>query len=152
MLRFHNENLTPVQIENNRTWIKALRSGKFKQGSDVLLRYDAAGNEYYCCLGVACAIKFLPFNVSEIDSNLIGDRKASPWTYGFGSDDLLNILEEEFAKEVYGLRTDVGSAEGYITEQYHNERIHLTLVGLNDSKFTFSQIADCIEYSLDNLP
>lgn len=37
--------------KNFRKWLKALRSGEYKQGRDSLLRRGR-----YCCLGVACDV------------------------------------------------------------------------------------------------
>lgn len=37
-----------------RNWLKALRSGKFKQGRHALFDPDTGG---YCCLGVLCSIE-----------------------------------------------------------------------------------------------
>jgi hypothetical protein len=40
-----------------RLWIKALRSGKYKQGAGFLRQSADGGNGYaYCCLGVLCEI------------------------------------------------------------------------------------------------
>ena len=36
--------------ENAKTWVAALRSGKYEQGIGFLRRH----NNTYCCLGVAC--------------------------------------------------------------------------------------------------
>lgn len=33
-------------------WVKALRSGKYKQGNGSLIEEDEHGNKKYCCLGV----------------------------------------------------------------------------------------------------
>lgn len=46
--------LTKEQIKNNRKWIKALRSGRYKQGVKRL-----RGDDKFCCLGVACDISGL---------------------------------------------------------------------------------------------
>lgn len=35
-------------------WLKALRSGKYKQGRGALCQVDKKGNESFCCLGVLC--------------------------------------------------------------------------------------------------
>jgi hypothetical protein len=40
-----------------KEWVKALRSGKYKQAKNVL--YEADRNAF-CCLGVACDISGLP--------------------------------------------------------------------------------------------
>lgn len=39
-----------------RAWIKALRSGKYKQGPGVLEKVDAKGRVTNCCLGVLCRV------------------------------------------------------------------------------------------------
>jgi len=35
-------------------WLKALRSGKYKQGRGALCQIDKKGAESFCCLGVLC--------------------------------------------------------------------------------------------------
>ena len=45
---------------NQRKWIKALRSGRYKQGRKRL----RTGNKY-CCLGVACKVFSHPFGSDE---------------------------------------------------------------------------------------
>jgi len=42
--------------EIKKLWVTALRSGKFSQGRNTLLRKDK-----YCCLGVLCAISPFPY-------------------------------------------------------------------------------------------
>mgnify|MGYP007046850129 CR=1 FL=1 len=39
-----------------KKWVKALRSGKFKQGQGTLKQYDSEGNIKHCCLGVLCEL------------------------------------------------------------------------------------------------
>lgn len=39
-----------------RAWVKALRSGKFKQGADHLISGRGRQTEY-CCLGVLCHVE-----------------------------------------------------------------------------------------------
>lgn len=41
-----------------KRWIKALRSGKYKQGREVLLKKEEERN--YCCLGVAGIVCGIP--------------------------------------------------------------------------------------------
>ena len=37
-----------------KRWVKALRSGKYKQGLGALKATDSEGKPRYCCLGVLC--------------------------------------------------------------------------------------------------
>jgi hypothetical protein len=37
-------------------WLKALRSGKYKQGKGALVRHGQRGGKKYCCLGVLAEI------------------------------------------------------------------------------------------------
>ena len=69
---------------HKRNWVRALRSGKFKQGRSSLRHTTSNDEVEYCCLGVACEIKitqdgkhpiygknfyvdvdFLPLNIQE---------------------------------------------------------------------------------------
>lgn len=44
-----------MKPEIKEKWVKALRSGRYKQGRGRLLRRMARG-DYHCCLGVLCAV------------------------------------------------------------------------------------------------
>ena len=39
-----------------RRWVRALRSGKYKQGRSYLKQKTAKGDLRYCCLGVLCEL------------------------------------------------------------------------------------------------
>lgn len=45
-----------MRKEVMKKWVKALRSGKFKQGQGTLKQYDSKGNAQHCCLGVLCEL------------------------------------------------------------------------------------------------
>lgn len=53
---------TDQDREQFRNWIKALRSGEFKQGSCYLQDYEGG----YCCLGVACKVT-IPGDLISLD-------------------------------------------------------------------------------------
>lgn len=42
--------------KDKKKWVKALRSGEYRQGQGQLINITSAGNVNYCCLGVACSI------------------------------------------------------------------------------------------------
>lgn len=43
----------PIPLAAKRKWVKALRSGEYKQGAGRLYQNDYDGVDKYCCLGVA---------------------------------------------------------------------------------------------------
>lgn len=108
-----------------RQWVKALRSGKFKQGKGNLVSKDHEGKAH-CCLGVLCAI--------------------SPWknTYDrMGDEENKNAYTPEKVMKW----ADLGDKRGVVPHP-NSTIIGLTtnLTKLNDEeKFTFEQIADVIE-------
>jgi len=40
-----------------RAWVKALRSGKYKQGEEQLRNENEDGDRMHCCLGVLCEVQ-----------------------------------------------------------------------------------------------
>lgn len=45
-----------MRKEIAKKWIKALRSGKYKQGEVYLKQFDSHGEPKHCCLGVLCEL------------------------------------------------------------------------------------------------
>lgn len=109
-----------------KTWIAALRSGKYKQGNGKLCSVDFYGNKSYCCLGVAN-------DVLEL-----GVLQSSAYLYR--------------AYTELGLRDYDGS---FIKENVRNSNLDGfadSLAALNDSfNYTFEQIADYIEQNPENV-
>jgi hypothetical protein len=59
--------LGPLQKE----LVKALESGKFRQGNGYLAKYsDKSKKIKYCCLGVACKIIDVPMQENVYDSGI----------------------------------------------------------------------------------
>lgn len=111
---------TPIDEQQFRTWIKALRSGEYSQGKKLL-----QGSEGYCCLGVACKV-LIEFPRLRDDGTLAGaspkQQDGSPrWLKGI-NDDVNNR----------GLTNINGDPN--------------TLMYLNDvEEWSFNQIADLLE-------
>jgi hypothetical protein len=105
-----------MQKRNLKKWIKALRSGKYKQTREKLCDDK---RESFCCLGVLCDVLKLPYTV-----NYDGQRAY------YYSCSMLPIV----AVAMVGLSTsegDFGSS---------------SLINLNDkSKYSFKKIADVLE-------
>ncbi len=68
---------TENRIARVKKWLKALRSGKFKQGRGML-----ENNGYFCCLGVACKVNKLEYCgydgiLTDENKNALGLRDPS---------------------------------------------------------------------------
>lgn len=123
-----------VMDENvKHEWVTALRQGVYEQGKAVLVREDSAGRMQYCCLGVLCDIAT---QHGVISNPIIQDGIAH---YPDGSDWNTATLPKSVFRWA-GLDTD--------TPHIDTESHRLFLTMLNDDVFTFSQIADVIEWGL----
>ena len=115
-----------------QTWVAELRSGKYKQGQNVLRSED---NEY-CCLGVLCEL---------IDPNSWGELYSTYWE----RDD----PEGFHCGETVGFQSALGSPREQTA--FPNDEV-LTLAGItkdlaqrlareNDHGYSFEEIAKEIE-------
>ena len=109
-------------------WVKALRSGKYKQGRFALRN----GQNEFCCLGVLCDISKL----SQWDKN----ANYSNYLYDKFELDLLPPLVRGWA----GMKTH----EGVLGDLFCGRD---RLTGLNDAGVPFEQIADFIEKNWKDL-
>lgn len=130
-----------------KKWVKALRSGKFKQGTGTLKQYNRKGKAEHCCLGVLCELyngemrknkkKTLPEKVYDNDSD---------FSYGYSR---FGNSKCDLPKEVMnwsGMKDKIGrfTTDNSIPSQY-------TLADLNDLGKKFKGIADIIEKNWENL-
>jgi hypothetical protein len=110
--------VTRTRKEVYKMWIKALRSGKYKQGRDVLNK-----SSEFCCLGVVCDLANKDGGPQWI--KYLGDG------YGRSFMGQSGILPDP-VREFLGL-----------TEMAQNY-----LASLNDNGISFKQIADYIETTI----
>lgn len=107
-------------------WVKALRSGKFRQGRGNLVINDDAGNPIgYCCLGVL-AIHVLGFD----------DRGSA-------------VLHEPMRLQA-GMLSDDGSVSDSLYIVIENSR-YSSLAEANDGGESFESIANWIECNWQKL-
>ena len=117
---FDNRKLLDKEIK--KSWIEALRSGKYKQGREMLCCDDE-----YCCLGV----------LAHINGKLEGEENRKYIIDSKGNHQLY-ILPKNLTKE-WNIE-DCGDFQRFTIEDAK------TLAQLNDSKdFTFEQIAEVIK-------
>ena len=130
-----------------KKWVKALRSGKFKQGTGTLKQYNSKGQVKYCCLGVLCELynqemkkkkkKTLPEKTKNNNSCFTDWHKHT--VFGDKGFDL--------PKEVMkwsGIETSDG-------QLWYTLGDLSTLSSLNDSGKRFKTIANIIEKNWENL-
>jgi len=117
-------------------WLKALRSGDFKQGTAQLKRTD----DSYCCLGVLCNIA-----VSEgvCEEKIIHDDGRTFISFGKGnstSETILPLVVMEWA--------GIEDSDPAVNIVVDGLKYRTTLAELNDAGESFDSIADLIETNL----
>lgn len=122
------------QKEHRNLWIKALRSGEYKQGFDGFLR-DI--DDRYCCLGVACEI--------AAQNNIIPKAvKKRKYCYKYG---IQTAFIPEEVQKYYGFTSASGYYDGIDGTPNQN-----TLTRDNDiHHLNFFEIADLIEREPEGL-
>ena len=133
---------TKMNPEVKQKWIDALRSGNYEQGSEKLRTVNG-----YCCLGVLCDIYA---QENDTQWKFMGNEETN-----FQLMDYWYFLDQsEFLPESVmnwaGLRTHNPSVRVYCEDsddedqRYYNDEI----ANVNDSGYSFSQIADIIQQQL----
>lgn len=132
-------------------WLKALRSGEYKQARSTLRKdtYDDNGHSY-CCLGVLCDIhrktqKKAKFKWNDDFNTYLGENGLLPepvsrWAFGLKG----KITKAKLAQ--LGYLDESSCLLGMADPKMPNGK---TLVELNDrAKLSFKQIANVIEKHL----
>ncbi len=113
-----------------KQWVKALRSGRYKQATESLLD-DSGGIKLYCCLGVLCKLAEKA-KIGKFKQDEHGD-------FRFFSKDGKEIAENE------NLPKSVMKWAG-LTDNFGFSYDGKTLIDYNDTEdYSFKQIADIIE-------
>jgi hypothetical protein len=127
--------------DNAKTWVEALRSGDYTQGTNYLTYYDRDGAnevERNCCLGVACQLYIK-------DGNPLVTRTDSDGVVSYGAQHEKSVLPLDVAKWL-GLSDRYSS---FMTTHSDEEGAPVEdssqLTELNDNGKSFEDIADVIE-------
>jgi hypothetical protein len=130
-----------VHKERIQKWIKALRSGQYKQCKEQL-----RNNNKYCCLGVACDI--VPNAIFE-DCDVSLPLSVTQY-YNFKNSYVPLRVPDSVMKNYVARckqqKKRYVNVEKEMRSFEEDEGLYATL--LNDEYgFTFKEIADCIEYT-----
>lgn len=120
-----------MKPEIKEKWVKALRSGEYKQGSSAL-RTVIHNDERFCCLGVLCDLYSIEHKKDEWSLKEGGGSYNHNGSGGYPSQKVLDWA---------GLYCSAGD---FVTIGDDNE----TLASMNDLGYTFKEIATAIEEQL----
>ena len=130
-----------------KKWVKALRSGKFKQGAGTLKQFNSKGQAQHCCLGVLCELynKEMKKNKKKMLSETTWNND-SDFSHGYCK---LGGKKEDLPKDVMkwaGISNSMGAftTDNPIYDQYN-------LADLNDTGRKFKTIANIIEKNYEQL-
>ena len=132
-----------MKKEVAKKWVKALRSGKYKQGDGCLKQTNLKKNKtYHCCLGVLCEL----YNeqMSKSKKRKLSDTVDKHGLHSFDKD--IEVLPNS-VKEWAGLFGKTGK----FTDVVPSNNDYTSLTEMNDLGCSFKMIANTIEKEWENL-
>jgi hypothetical protein len=144
-----------MKKEIAKKWVKALRSGKYKQTRNVLKTKTKKGLVSHCCLGVLCELYQNDCKRKNKKGLLVYENESGGYEipktntlFAFSSE--LAALPEK-VRSWAGLKSDEGGFRNEDTEFVLKGEICRNLAKLNDAGAKFEKIADIIEANVTNL-
>lgn len=135
-----------MRKEIAKKWIKALRSGKYKQGQDYLKQYNSKGEPRHCCLGVLCEL---------YNNTMKKNHKKTLYTKDIDHHDIKVTLFDTYdgvlptvVKKWAGMSDVVGNFS--VIEKDGSFKDY-SLTEMNDAGKKFGTIADMIEKNMENI-
>ena len=133
-----------MKKEVAKKWVKALRSGKYKQGDGCLKQTNLKKNKtYHCCLGVLCELYNEQMTKSK--KKKLNDVVDKHGLHSFDKE--VEVLPDN-VKEWAGLFGKNGS---FSDEQINSDNEYASLASMNDLGCSFKEIAKTIEKEWENL-
>lgn len=128
-----------MRKEVMKKWVRALRSGKYKQGESFLKCDWTRKGTRHCCLGVLCEL--YNNNMKKNKKKTIPETTKDSGVHKFGrSDSLLPNVVKKWA----GMKSN----EGAFKDQYG---MLTSLTDVNDFGDSFKKIATIIEKNWETL-
>jgi hypothetical protein len=132
-----------MKKEIAKKWVKALRSGKYKQGQSWLKQYDKKGQEHHCCLGVLCELyndEMKKKHKKSLNSKTLEDWNVTRISFNKNDQGLPSLV-----KKWAGMKDSLG----YFIDS--NDKMGQCLADMNDIGRKFKTIANTIEKNVENL-
>jgi hypothetical protein len=134
-----------------KKWVKALRSGKFKQGTGTLKQYNSKGDAQHCCLGVLCELynQDMKKNKKKTLPEKVYDDNYD-FSHGYSR---FGGKKYDLPKEVkYWAGVKTGLGKFYVNDFGNNLSLgENSLADLNDTGRKFKTISNIIEKNWENL-
>ena len=130
-----------------KKWVKALRSGKYKQGKGYLKQFNSKNEPRHCCLGVLCELYNDTMKKHHKKTLYIEEMEDKLMGTSFVRFDLVDGGLPKAVKKWAGIKNTLGN---FIVDDSEYE-IEECLADLNDSGKKFSTIANIIEKNVENL-
>lgn len=124
-----------MNAEIKSQWVDALRSGKYTQGENAL-RETVNGKTAHCCLGVLCELALESGLTVRIEEDVVDLVTSQDRFTSFDGD-------AAYLPESVQRWSDISTSNGQFFKE--DESRAVTLSALNDTGYSFTEIADLIE-------
>ena len=136
-----------------KKWIKALKSGKYKQGRSYLKQFNSKGQPQHCCLGVLCELyneTMKKNHKKTLSTKTCDDSYDTPNGYvKFGNKGgSLPLAVRKWAE----IKNELGVFDIFKKDDYGDTILYCdSLADLNDHGSRFSTIANIIGKNVENI-
>ena len=130
-----------------KKWVKALRSGKYKQGKGYLKQFTSRNEPRHCCLGVLCELYNDTMKKNHKKTLYTEEMQDNSSGTSFVRFDLVDGGLPKAVRKWADIINPLGEFQVGCGEYDIEE----CLADLNDTGKKFSTIADIIEKNVENI-
>lgn len=138
-----------MKAEVAKKWVRALRSGKYKQGRNALKYKSERGVVRHCCLGVLCEL-YQKDHKRRLFTGKIVESKSNP-DLPKGAVGIHFAEEDGQLPEAVRKWAGMESIDGSLLLSVDDYGYYPSLAEMNDDGYNFKRIADVIEAKSDRL-
>lgn len=129
-----------------KKWVKALRSGKYKQGQGLLKQTTEQNKASHCCLGVLCEL--YDDEMKKNKKKTLSKKIDNIGVHSFNKqDETLPVVVQKWA----GLFSKFGDFRNFDRSDITSYDEFASLADMNDLGCSFKKIAKTIEKDWENL-
>ncbi len=133
----------PITAEEKAVWLRALRSGKYKQALHELKK-DNDHQVGYCCLGVACEV----FGPGFQDSTFEDNPSYPPADFEAGNEEYYEHYTDQWPGLVWEASEAQAEDKTKRPECEAQKHVLDNAIKMNDTGKDFFEIADYLEENL----